>query len=281
MRKLHKPKITAQNTFEECIDKVRDADLKKRLSKCTLLIQDAEKEFDSKITKGKVHTIAVEKIVNKNVSSKELEKVYTFRMAKKGAPGRSIYDKLLSAPLLGICPLCNHRHVETLDHYLPKSSYPRLSVTPINLVPACYPCNNDKLTSIPKKSHEETLHPYYDDIESDEWIFAKVNKSTPASLTFYADPPPAWTQLLKKRTIYHFEAFSLNRLYSIQSAVLIRNIAFRLNNIHKISGSAGVKKYLSDEAKSRFKIDKNSWQAVFYRTLSTDNWYCNGGFKLV
>jgi 5-methylcytosine-specific restriction endonuclease McrA len=280
MRKLPKPNFTAQSTFEECIDKVRDSNLKKRLSKCTPLIEDAEKELESKITKGKVHTIVVEKIVNKNVSSKELEKVYTFRMAKKGSPGRSIYDKLLSASPLGICPLCNHRHVETLDHYLPKTSYPRLTVTPINLVPACYPCNKNKLASIPKKSNEETLHPYYDDIENDVWLFAKVINSTPASLVFYTNPPVLWKELLKKRTLYHFESFSLNKLYSIQSAVLIRNLAYRLNNIHKFSGSSGVKKYLSEEAKSRFKIDKNSWQAVFYRTLSADKWYCDGGFRL-
>lgn len=280
MKKLDKPIFTGQYVFEECINKIRDADLKKRLSACKPLIQDAEKELNSKISKGKVHTIVVEKIVNKNVDSKELEKVYTSRMAKKDAPGRSIYDKLLSAPLLGVCPLCNHRHVETLDHYLPKSSYPRLSVTPINLVPACYPCNKGKLASIPKKPHEETLHPYYDDIDSYQWIFAKVNKSTPASLTFYADPPASWTQLLKKRAIYHFESFYLHKLYSIQSAVLVRNLAYRLKNIYKISGSVGVKKYLSEEAKSRIKVDKNSWQAVFYLTLAKDKWYCEGGFKL-
>lgn len=278
MKKITRPKYTAIDTFIECIDKVKNADLKKRLTACKALILSAETELDSKITTGNIYSIKKESIINNNVTAKELEKVYTFRMAKKDTPGRPIYDKIISASELGICPLCNHRLVETLDHYLPKADFPRLTVTPINLIPACFPCNKGKLTTAPKNSMEETLHPYYDDLENYEWMFAKVNISTPATLTYYVNPPRDMPNLLRERTKHHFHAFSLNKLYSVQAAVLFRNLEGRLKNIYLKSGSLGVSKYLKEEADSRFLVDKNSWQTVFYKTLSQDNWFCNGGF---
>lgn len=280
MKKIDIPDFTAQDAYTTCISIVKDADLKKRLASCENLIVDAENEFKSKITKGQIYTISKEKSVNGNVTAKELEKVYTQRMAKKDVPGRAIYDKLISAPKLGICPLCSHYLVETLDHYLPKADFPRLSTTPVNLVPSCYTCNKTKLTSSPSKPEEETLHPYFDDIENDEWLFAVINKTSPPTITYFVRPPVEWSDLLKERVKYHFSSFSLNKLYSTQAAVLLRNICNRLEAIHNSLGIKGVKKYLKEEGESRYLVDKNSWQTVFYKTLSIDDWFCDGGYKI-
>lgn len=279
MKKIDKPDINAKNTFETCISIVGNHDLKNRLSACKDLIEQAEVEYDSKAT-GNLYTINPEQNVNGNVTAKELEKVYTFRMVKKDVPGRVIYDKLISAPKLGICPLCAHRLVETLDHYLPKSSFPRLTTSPINLVPSCYTCNRSKLTSTPNSPEEETLHPYYDDIEEDEWLSAKVNHTTPPTISYFVSSPANWSDLLKERVNNHFVSLSLNKLYSTQAAVLIRSLYHRLNSIYSSLGSHGVRTYLQEEAESRYLDDKNSWQTAFYKAISLDDWFCNGGFKL-
>ena len=280
MKSLNKPQINAKDTFSTCISIVRDADLKNRLAACENLIIQAEDEFDNKITTGNIYTIAKEQIINGNVTAKELEKVYTQRMVKKDVVGRVIYDKLISAPKLGICPLCAHRLVETLDHYLPKSDFPRLCVTPINLIPSCYTCNKGKLTSSPNNAEEETLHPYYDNIENDEWLSAKVNRTTPPTITFFVAPPNSWTSLLKRRVKYHFEAFSLNKLYSTQAAVSIRGLNYRLESIYTKLGADGIKEYLMEEFESRYADDKNSWQTAFYMAISNDEWFCDGGFRI-
>ena len=39
------------------------------------------------------------------------------------------------------CPFCGIGTVSTLDHYLPKSKYPALAITPKNMIPACRDCN--------------------------------------------------------------------------------------------------------------------------------------------
>lgn len=280
MKSLNKPTYDSKGTFSTCISIVRDANLRARLIACENLIVQAETEFESKITTGNIHTISKEKIVNGNVSTEDLEKVYTQRMAKKGVPGRAIYDKLISAPKLGICPLCSHRLVETLDHYLPKSDFPRLAVTPINLVPSCSTCNKGKLTSSPNKAEEETLHPYYDNIENDDWLSAKVNRTNPPTISYFVNPPNNWSNLLKERVKYHFEAFELNKLYSTQAAVLVRGLNYRLESIYNSLGADGVEKYLSEEFESRYADDRNSWQTAFYMAISTDNWFCDGGYRI-
>lgn len=61
-----------------------------------------------------------------------------------------------------ICPICQSKELEytEADHFLPKSFYPTLSITPANLVPICKVCNSpgvkgDKYVEIP------TLHPLF------------------------------------------------------------------------------------------------------------------------
>ena len=281
MKVLTKPNITAKDALSSCISKVRVASLKAKLKACEGLISQAETEFESKITKGEIHTISKEKVVNGNVSAKELEAVYTGRMVGKNAPGRTIYDKLILAPKYGICPLCSHRQVSTLDHYLPKSDFPRLAIAPINLIPSCFDCNKYKLTISPSNPEEETLHPYYDNIENVQWLYAQVNHTMPPTVSFFVKPPGSWPDLLKARVQFHFQSFSLAKLYTKEAAVCISDLNQRLQFIHSSCGAIGVSKYLHDEAKSRYASDKNSWRTAFYFAVASDDWFCNGGFQIL
>ncbi|MDR1181812.1 MAG: hypothetical protein LBL13_07520 [Bacteroidales bacterium] len=280
MKVITKPNITAKDAFLTCISKVKNVDLKTRLTACVNLISQAETEFESKITKGDIHTICKEQIVNGNVIAKELKTVYTDRMAGTNAPGRTIYDKLILAPKNGICPLCSHGHVSTLDHYLPKSDFPRLAVVPINLIPSCFDCNKYKLTTSPRKPEEETLHPYYDNIEDVQWLYAQVNHTTPPTVSFFVKPLDSWSDLLKARVQHHFQSFSLAKLYTKEAAVYISDLNQRLQSIHSSSGAIGVSEYLRNEAISRCAVDKNSWRTAFYFAVADDDWFCDGGFQI-
>lgn len=202
-------------------------------------------------------------------------------MAKKGAPGRKFYDKLIISPPNGICPLCSHRAVTTLDHYLPKSKYPRLSVVPINLIPACSDCNKSKLGGYPTLPEEEIIHPYFDDIENDLWLTATVNQTTPPTIQYDVTPSPVWEQLLAERVKFHFDSFLLAKLYSTQAAVELVQINSSLIKLHKVSGIDGVRKYLLEAADSRNHANINSWQAAMYNAMATDDWFCDGGFRLL
>lgn len=173
MWKLPRPTVAAQTSFATCISSVRDQTLKAQLVAATSAVVAEEHTYDLAAAQRTLHTLGRQTTVGA-VSRVEMEKVYTDRMAKQGSPGRPIYDQILAAANER-CPLCGFRQATTLDHQLPKKHYPALVVTPINLVPACKDCNKAKSSNFPTKAEEVSLHPYYDDVENDRWLYADVH----------------------------------------------------------------------------------------------------------
>ena len=79
-----------------------------------------------------------------NLDPKEVSKVYTEKFANEDGPGRQYYNAIKEQAERNICPICGIRMVKTLDHYLPKSKFPTLSVTPsIMLCPIDIDCDVD------------------------------------------------------------------------------------------------------------------------------------------
>ncbi|RKS21770.1 hypothetical protein CLV94_2405 [Flavobacterium endophyticum] len=280
MLRVTKPTLSSVRVYSDCIRIVRNRDLRNRLTACEDLIQQAEQEFENKITKGLMHTINREETVNRNVTAKELKDVYTLRMVGNPA-GRIHYDELfLSAPQ-ELCPLCAHRNVTTLDHYLPKAEYPRLSVVPINLIPSCKDCNTGKLSFYPTSPETETLHPYYDNIENIQWLKATVNRTSPICINFYAERQSDWTDLLFERVKHHIETYGLKSLYSVQAARELSAIKRMLINDYTNGGSEEVRKRLMENAGSRLENNRNLWTTALYLGLANDAWFCEEGFRQI
>jgi hypothetical protein len=279
MRTLDKPTELPEDVYTVCVNMVRNPGLRGRLNASRTLIGAASIEFDTKITTGNMHTIIRETVVNGNITSKELEEVYTLRMAKKGATGRPVYDKILTSAKLGVCPLCSQREATTIDHYLPKTKYPRLSVAPINLVPCCKDCNDIKDSYFPTSPENEMLHPYYDNVESEMWLKAEIQHSNPCIVFYSVDSPVKWTNLLINRVNFQFKKLQLGILYSLRTAVELSMVRKQLNLLLANTGVEGVKQYLSEAEFTRSQENINSWQAAFYRAASNDNWFLNGGFN--
>jgi hypothetical protein len=257
---------------------MKSQELKARLTAITPEIRAAAKEFEIYAESESLHLCSTHTSVG-SVSAAELNNVYTSRMARLGAPGRIVYDELLASPKGGICPLCGHRQVGTLDHFLPKESFPSLAVAPDNLVPACSDCNKTKLNHVATLPSEVTIHPYFDDLSDDTWLEAKVIQTVPAALSFHVARPPGWSPLMASRARHHFELFKLSSLYSAQAASELSGIRFALDTIYDSDGATGVKNHLTLQAESRRRASKNSWQTTTYQALADSPWFCAGGFS--
>jgi 5-methylcytosine-specific restriction endonuclease McrA len=278
MRKLTKPLDDPGIVFRTCISRVKNVDLKSRLTAIEVSVVAAANAFENAASTTTLHTLIPQNDVD-GVTIKEMSDVYTNRMAKRDAPGRQLYDKLLAAPEHGRCPLCGQRVVSTLDHHLPKTKYPALSVVLTNLVPACADCNKTKIDVIPKSADQETFHPYFDDIETDLWLDARVVETSPAVIQFFVKPPTEWDAVKVQRIKNHFKLFKLSSLYTSHAATELINIKDSLSKIFSGAGDQGVKTHLYGEAKSREAAYLNSWQTAMYKALVTSHWYCSGGFR--
>jgi hypothetical protein len=179
------------------------------------------------------------------------------------------------------CPLCTVNTVSTLDHHLPKAEYPILSVTPTNLIPACRDCQCAKMEGYPTTVTEQTLHPYYDNIEGATWLTAIVNQGTPASFTFGVTPPATWSATLADRVRHHMNSFNLSRLFAVNAANELTGIRHGLTNLFNSGGMNAVRVHLQFQAQTWRATGLNTWQLAMYQAAYMDNWFCNGGFALV
>jgi 5-methylcytosine-specific restriction endonuclease McrA len=228
---------------------------------------------------AELHLVPQAADVAGTVTTDEMVKVYDQRMAGKKGPGRHVYDAIKLLPKQGICPFCDHRPVSTLDHLLPKRLFPALAVAPNNLVGACADCNKAKLAVAPTAEEEVVLHPYFDNVEAERWLDARVVEGPVAAVIFRTQAVAAWPEALNVRVRRQFRMMGLAQLYGAQAAREISGQAQLLGHIHDSRGADGVREDLIRQAETREAVRLNSWQAVTYRTLSECDWFCDGGFR--
>lgn len=280
MRKLKKPNDLPLDVLLTCIKNYNNEDLVKRLSSISQEIVDASDIFEQKVKSKELHTLEPHDGISGIVTTQEMKNIYNDKLAKKGQPGRDIYDRILNAPKHKKCPLCGIGIVTTLDHHLPKAKYPSLAITPVNLIPSCADCNKTKTAVRPYKAEEETIHPYYDDIETDLWLKAEVINQKPLGFKYYVNKPDNWDDLKFKRVKNHFNTFKLGPLYSIFAAEEFSLRELTLNKIFEKSGSLGLKLQLEDYAESSERVHLNSWQSAMFHALEKSDWYTHEYFDV-
>lgn len=280
MLKLDRPIYSAESAFTTCISRVRNATLKARLVAATQSITGASNEYEAAAQTQRLDQIVREPLVNGEVTTAEMEAVYTNRMAKQDGPGRAIYDDIISAAK-DRCPLCAQRAVTTLDHHLPKTDYPALAVAPLNLVPCCSDCNRAKLARIPHTPEDVSIHPYFDDVDQERWLFAEVVETVPASLRFRVAAPSGWDMVLAERVRRHFRGLNLSALYGSEAAEELLNIRHMLKALHASGGAEDVLAYLEEYTQSCLAGRLNGWRTAAYEAWAESDWFCDGGFAAV
>lgn len=273
MRRLPQPDDDAIDVFLDCISNIRDKDFRNRLQSCQNKIDKATKIFHSKAKINKVHTIKCHSNISGIVTNTEMSKVYKNKMVAKSSPGRKYYDKFISVPKHGICPLCGQRIVSTLDHYLPKNKYPSLAVSPLNLIPACKDCNTIKGEKVFSNSYNELIHPYYDNIENEKWLHANIIEEKDIVIKFYVVKPNEWDDILFQRVKNHFNLLQLNKLYSSHAAEELSTLHYILVRLYKKTGSDGVKEQLKEYIECHEHIQLNSWKTAMYTALYECEWF--------
>jgi hypothetical protein len=277
MINIARPEFNVREVFTECISTVEDRDLQQDLANCVNALEAAEIDYISKFPNAAIHKILQSRTVLGRIGSDQMKTVYNYRMVGEGMPGRKYYDLIKAAAPFGTCPLCTVRDVDTIDHYLPKMKFPVFAVTPITLIPACTRCNKGKNIEFPTRSEEQTLNPYFDDVENTNWVNAVVIPGNPVTFDYRVIAVNDWTDILNSRVAFHFKAFHLNELFSTHANKEYRGIKRQLTGLFNDHPDL-LKAHLWDGYLSRLELGVNSWEAVMYLALYNDEWFCNGGF---
>jgi hypothetical protein len=281
VRRLTKPDDIARDVFLLCTATVQSRLERARLVSVAGIVAGAAEEYEAAAASTSLHLLAEQADVGGVVTVREMSDLYDEKMVRKGAVGRHIYDRLMVAPMLGLCPLCAQRIVSTLDHHLPKSKYPALACVASNLVPTCTDCNRLKRDKRPESEGDQTIHPYFDDFEDDRWLEAEVVENVPPAVRFFVQPPVEWPAERSERARYHFALFRLAVLYTAQASQELVSIVYHLERLFEASGEVGVRSHLAEQAASREAAHTNSWQTAAYRALAANDWFCSEGFAHV
>ena len=268
------PADPAAPVYQSCIRGIRDHDLKDRLEKATDSVARADLNYRRAGPTGACGGLPCADFELPDVTATEMTWLYDNKMVGKKAPGRSVYNAIRTASPQGRCPLCGHRDVTTVDHYLPKAAYAAVAVNPANLIPACKDCNHTK-SSVAR----DILHPYYDNVENDRWLAATVIEGTPPAFLFEVRAPDTWPDTLAERARLHFATFDLGALYAQQAARELSDIRFRLEGILGKRGAEGVRLHLLEDERSRRAARLNGWQSAFYGAAAASDWFCAGGVR--
>ena len=283
MRYLPKPAHDAEMVFRQCNSHVQDHGLRDSLETFASGIGNLATAYDTAGSGRAFHTmrpIPIPELEAAGITALDLKKAYTQRMVPDTSPGRAIYDSLLLSTPHRLCPLCGQRPVSTLDHYLPKDYFPELSVMPVNLVPACKDCNYNKLNFRPQTEDDSPLHPYYDQVDSEVWLFAEVEHTAPVGVRYYVERPAAWPVALGQRLARQFADLELGVLYASQAAVEISTMDKQMKDLFALGGGAAVAVELVARYESSRAALTNSWKTALYHALSHDPWYAATGVSL-
>jgi len=277
MRSLNRPPFTVRDALDLCVASIQDANLNARLALTADQVTAAEAAYIQHGGQEELFLIPQTHGVG-GITVEEMKRVYKGTFAKSKRT-RNIYDKIKKLPVNDICPMCGQRTVGNLDHYLAQSLHSALVIAPINLIPACSDCNKAKLDAQPANAAEQTLHPYFDNVDDGIWLHATVEETTPASLRFFANPPADWPAVKRERVGNHFRKFGLGALYASHSAVELTNIQYGLKRIAERGSPEDIRAELVKRAESAREAHINSWQTVTYRALADSDWFCSGGFN--
>jgi hypothetical protein len=280
MRSLVRPTYTARYTYELCAKSVRDAAIAKKLKLLAPAVEDAESMYLALSTFFMLFGFVDETIGEKSRSD-EMIRLYTDILSRKGSKARHIYDQIRSAPKGDICPLCGQRLVSTLDHYLEKARFPVLAVAPLNLVPSCADCNIVRAQQKAKCPSDQTLHPYFDNVDDQVWLVASVCELEPVAVKFVVIKPDSWDEMKFQRIRSHFRVFALGTLYSTHAAAEMAGIRYALESVFHRGGPEGLQSHLAEQALSRSQTHRNSWQGALYTALRDSGWFCSGGFRSI
>ncbi|EFL4497424.1 hypothetical protein ABU05_004382 [Escherichia fergusonii] len=282
MNEVIKPSFRSGIVFDSCVEAKQSEKLKEKLRSIKAEITKENRIYKNKGNASLFFQMIRGNGIPPNVTKEEMEDLYESSFSQSKVVRKKYYDKIKLNAKDDICPYCAQRNVSTLDHYLPKSLYPKLVVNTLNLVPCCMECNHIKREHYPKNNEEQLINPYFDGLIEGVWLVATIKSKgqKPPVILFKAEPSNKIPAPLAERIIWHFNKFKLAELYTSQSGRQLSGIAESLKREWEQGGDDNLRIALEEHYITWSTINENSWQSAMFAALLKSQWFISSGFKL-
>jgi hypothetical protein len=170
-------------------------------------------------------------------------------------------------PSVSVCPYCDGANDEPeLDHYYAKETFPLLSCSPWNLVPACHLCNKlnakgSRLALSPESAQPtaDWLHPFFRSASAQVQI--QLNGNPRNSIpNLYSPDPNEQARLNHHHDLIRNLAKRWTRVASNYFDILVRQVNQRLNAKNSVDSLIEIK--LQEHLESRGQAPSSMIQAA-------------------
>jgi 5-methylcytosine-specific restriction endonuclease McrA len=131
------------------------------------------------------------------------------------------------------CQNCTINSANTLDHILPKDTFPAFVVNPLNLFPCCSECNSIKNDS----SSSKFLNLYLDSLPQEQYLFVEVQKDKGGDLNFnytIRNDQNKISSDVFSIIESHYNELRLLERFKLKSVELIKELEIRITNFQSI-----------------------------------------------
>jgi ribosomal protein S27AE len=274
MRRLKQPQLDPVAIFLTCVDSYRKVELKDLFYESLYEFTGMYEMFMHMSQTCDFRGLPIDYLPTQ-LTKEQWIKLYEEKLVQS-VEARSLYDIIKTNTSNSKCPLCGSGTVEQVDHHLPKTRYPLLSVALLNLFPICGRCNWNKSNSIPNSPEEEPLHPYFDYTDSAEWLTASIHNGNNICFTFSTQKPINWNTLLYKRVENHFVKLKLGNLFAVEASDEFSSRIGALKKLYQTAGETALREQMKDSYESNARIYLNSWRTAMYKALWLSDWFCEG-----
>lgn len=185
-----------------------------------------------------------------------------------------LLDNLRCHNGLQSCPNCGEDgSPNTLDHYLPKVTYPELAVCVYNLIPMCSKCQTEKSTDYKDLNNNKLFfHPYYDTYASDMYILEIIPSPTYKTPNISIKVRNTIPTNLKTIAISQFNGLNLSIRFSTFVTQTYRTAVDNLIS----AKTTDVNELLRIFINMHIKKGVNNWNVILYKSMleniSLINW---------
>lgn len=264
MRLINKPSTNALVVFDDCRAGMYQP-RKTRLETARPEIERVNAAYLAASSAGDGFAFAAEPVIDQMLKSDMLY-LYEKKFCKDRR-SNGLYDELIISAS-GECPYCGLDSALTLDHCLPKSSYPHLSVSPLNLVPTCWACNTSKASTVGSSINA------YTDVwaASVTWIRAKMNDpKEPGLLDFFTKMPPGWSIQHETAVADSFKSNGLGQRYHDRAKTRWLTYKSKYRQLALDFGIDDISDHFDQEAKINANHRLNGWEAAAYRCWADES----------
>lgn len=278
------PTLTAGDAASACAKGIRDKALKARVDDAVFDFAVNSVTLQAAIHAQQLHASTTGAFPVPVLTDAELKGLYKGQLSRANSKARHIYDHVVTNARYDLCSYCQHGTVTALDHFIPVSLIPALSIDPWNLVPACDRCNKLLLDGFSMLADEQMLHPYSTPscLPADtRWLHCTVHSGPIAAVTFHADPDPALPVDMRTRVVNQFDRLKLGDLFKVVAAKDLTGTRRYLAAQFPGGQSGAVAAHLIEISQDALAVDPNDRRGVMYEALAEDEWFINSGYEAV